>query len=131
MLTGCRYSALEYTPQPQVITSQEQAKTIMSKILSEQPRRNGVQQLTVYDDRITFSEDRNNLISLGAMNSSMAIYYTTVDQMKLYMHNRSETYNIDLYRHKTKVYAVRCFAEADAKRFMDAFRFMQELNMKK
>ena len=127
VLSGCRFWGVDYDPQPQRITDKEQAKAVLTKTLLEQHRRNGVQGLVVHDDRITFFEERNNFATLGAMGSSMAIYFTRVNEIRLFRHVRTDTYNIDLYN-KVKIYAVRCFTREDAERFVDAFVFMQKLN---
>jgi hypothetical protein len=128
---GCRFASIEYDPQPGNIKNKEQAKAVILKAFTEQPRRNGAQQVTVDDERISFAEDKNNLVSLGKIHSGMAIYFSTPDRIHLYRHRSSETYNVDLFKNRTKIYAVRIFSEDDAKQFMDAFKYMQDLNAKK
>ena len=127
LLFGCKYSNIEYMPQPGTITGKEQAKAIILKTLSEQPRKNGATQLTVNDECITFAEDRRNLISGGSLNSGMAIYYNRPDQLNL-ISRRGKIFYVDLLKNKILIYKVTCFTEADAKQFIDAFKYMQNLN---
>jgi hypothetical protein len=65
-----------------------------------------------------------------AIASGTTIYFARINAIKLYEHNRTGTYNIDLYN-KVKVYAVRCFDLSDAENFIDAFTFMQKYNQLK
>lgn len=129
LLPGCKYSNIEYEPQPGTITGKEQAKAIILKTLSEQPRKNGATQLTVNDECVTFAEDRRNLVSFGSINSGMAIYYNRPDQLNL-ISRRGKIFYVDILKNKILIYKVTCFTEADAKQFIDAFKYMQNLNIK-
>ena len=118
--SGCKYWGIDYVPQPQVITNKEQAKAILYKAFDEQPREYGAKELVIDDIKITFLEKY----------SHKSIYYTTPDRYEIRKHLRTGLYCIFIYKGGITLYIVRCFTKPDAEQFMNAFKFMQDLNKK-
>lgn len=120
ILAGCKYWGIDYVPQPQAITNKEQAKAILYKAFDEQPREYGAKELVIDDEKITFVEKY----------SHRSIYYTTPDRYEMRKHLRTGLHCIFIYKGGITIYIVRCFTEPDAQQFMNAFKFMQDLNNK-
>lgn len=121
IFAGCRYSDIDYVPQPDKIKNKEQAKAILYKAIDEQPKEFGTKELVVDDTKIAFLEK----------HSHRTIYYTTPDLYEMRKHSRTGLHCIFLFKGGLMLYIVRCFSEQDAQQFMDAFKYMQDLNAKK
>lgn len=120
MLTGCRYWGIDYVPQPQDIKTKEQAKAVLYKAFEQQPKEYGAKELVIDDTKITFVEKY----------SHKTIYYTTPDRYEMRKHLRTGLHCIFIYKGGLTIYIVRCFTEPEAQQFMNAFKFMQDLNTK-
>lgn len=128
---GCRYNGIDYSPKPGNIKNNEEAKAIIFKTFSEQPRSIGVTQLKVDDVGVSFVENKRSLTSLNSLSSGVKIYYTRPDRFQLSRHKSSVTCNVSLWKNKIKIYKVFCFSEKSGKLFIDAFKFMQDYNSAK
>ncbi len=130
ILTGCRrYIEVDQAAQAsRRIQDKKEAKEIINRVLSKQPGFNNAENSVVTDKFIEVCNAEASGKTTKRINKK--IFYTTPTRLQLFRHKKYDTGVVIIWKNNCKLYRISSSSVQEALRFINAFKYMKQYNLK-